>query len=145
MSARSEKRDSSTRERLPGIGLYLQVDEAADPVESERIEQQQRYDRREESRVFGDVDVERRVDEEQHREGEYGKAGEHRRRHSPFGTERTHLHHHRSPFADNLAEIFQYLRPVSAGLALHGAARSEERRVGKACGSTCRHRWWPQP
>src|SRR3546814_3603989 len=52
---------------------------------------QQRYDRREESRVFGDVDVERRVDEEQHREGEYGKAGEHRRRHSPFGTERTQI------------------------------------------------------
>src|SRR3546814_15477934 len=22
-------------------------------------------------------------------------------------------------------------------------ARSEERRVGKACGSTCRSRWWP--
>src|SRR3546814_12891992 len=42
MSARSEKRDSSTRERLPGIGLYRQVDEAADPVESERIEKQQR-------------------------------------------------------------------------------------------------------
>src|SRR3546814_13419361 len=97
MSARSEKRDSSTRERLPGIGLYLQVDEAADPVESERIEQQQRYDRREESRVFGDVDVERRVDEEQHRDGEYGKAGE----------------------------------------------RSEERRVGKECVSTCRSRWSP--
>src|SRR3546814_15467801 len=73
MSARSEKRDSSTRERLPGIGLYLQVDEAADPVESERIEQQQRYDRREERRVFGDADVERRVDEEPTREGENGK------------------------------------------------------------------------
>src|SRR3546814_5824276 len=110
MSARSEKRDSSTRERLPGIGLYLQVDEAADPVESERIEQQQRYDRREESRVFGDVDVERRVDEEQHREGEYGKAGEHRRRHSPFGTERTHLHHHRSRSEEHTSELQSLMR-----------------------------------
>src|SRR3546814_17660492 len=24
-----------------------------------------------------------------------------------------------------------------------GAVRSEERRVGIACGSTCRYRWWP--
>src|SRR3546814_4929222 len=24
-----------------------------------------------------------------------------------------------------------------------GAARSEERRVGKECVSTCRYRWWP--
>src|SRR3546814_4049122 len=25
----------------------------------------------------------------------------------------------------------------------HGLARSEERRVGKECVSTCRFRWWP--
>src|SRR3546814_17683164 len=27
--------------------------------------------------------------------------------------------------------------------ALVLGARSEERRVGKECGSTCRYRWWP--
>src|SRR3546814_8577963 len=31
---------------------------------------------------------------------------------------------------------------VCAG-ALHCAGRSEERRVGKECVSTCRSRWWP--
>src|SRR3546814_12459664 len=25
----------------------------------------------------------------------------------------------------------------------HASSRSEERRVGKECGSTCRSRWWP--
>src|SRR3546814_20593212 len=27
----------------------------------------------------------------------------------------------------------------------HGGGRSEERRVGKECVSTCRSRWWPYP
>src|SRR3546814_13274213 len=30
-----------------------------------------------------------------------------------------------------------------AGGALSDVARSEERRVGKECVSTCRSRWWP--
>src|SRR3546814_15777650 len=30
-----------------------------------------------------------------------------------------------------------------AGLLLRASARSEERRVGKGCVSTCRSRWWP--
>src|SRR3546814_17774259 len=29
------------------------------------------------------------------------------------------------------------------GLERSGVDRSEERRVGKECGSTCRSRWWP--
>src|SRR3546814_11394769 len=28
-------------------------------------------------------------------------------------------------------------------IVAHGAARSEERRVGQECVSTCRSRWWP--
>src|SRR3546814_19234184 len=48
-----------------------------------------------------------------------------------------------------------YILPASAGprtcipftSSLHrppdGYRRSEERRVGKECGSTCRTRWWP--
>src|SRR3546814_19036330 len=34
------------------------------------------------------------------------------------------------------------LDAFTAGLSL-GTARSEERRVGKECVSTCRSRWWP--
>src|SRR3546814_19769576 len=30
-------------------------------------------------------------------------------------------------------------------LSIHSAMRSEERRVGKECVSTCRCRWWPYP
>src|SRR3546814_15942045 len=34
---------------------------------------------------------------------------------------------------------------VATGQVLAKAARSEERRVGKECVSTCRSRWWPYP
>src|SRR3546814_3517108 len=54
MSARSEKRDSPVRERLPGIGLYLPFDEASDPVESNGIVQQTHSERREDRRAFGE-------------------------------------------------------------------------------------------
>src|SRR3546814_1316100 len=33
--------------------------------------------------------------------------------------------------------------PCSRSRAVHGASRSEERRVGKECVSTCRSRWSP--
>src|SRR3546814_14797372 len=33
--------------------------------------------------------------------------------------------------------------PVAAEIGPSGHARSEERRVGKECVSTCRSRWWP--
>src|SRR3546814_16875865 len=32
---------------------------------------------------------------------------------------------------------------ADTGPAEHGGLRSEERRVGKECVSTCRSRWWP--
>src|SRR3546814_11997807 len=34
---------------------------------------------------------------------------------------------------------------VSFGTTTHRTARSEERRVGKECGCTCRSRWSPYP
>src|SRR3546814_19190065 len=34
---------------------------------------------------------------------------------------------------------------TATGAAVSPAARSEERRVGKECVSTCRSRWWPDP
>src|SRR3546814_11915109 len=34
-------------------------------------------------------------------------------------------------------------QPLDARRALRIEQRSEERRVGKECGSTCRSRWWP--
>src|SRR3546814_11413179 len=34
--------------------------------------------------------------------------------------------------------LTEYAKPI------RGKSRSEERRVGKACGSTCRSRWWPE-
>src|SRR3546814_15526685 len=34
---------------------------------------------------------------------------------------------------------------LAAGQANNSAVRSEERRVGKECGSTCRSRWAPDP
>src|SRR3546814_13699032 len=34
-------------------------------------------------------------------------------------------------------------RPVASGRVSVKKARSEERRVGKECVSTCRSRWWP--
>src|SRR3546814_14580401 len=37
-------------------------------------------------------------------------------------------------------EVFDDLRHVKE---LADLERSEERRVGKGCGSTCRYRWWP--
>src|SRR3546814_20442724 len=39
-------------------------------------------------------------------------------------------------------------KPVAKGAKLikaQGRERSEERRVGKECVSTCRSRWWPSP
>src|SRR3546814_15772423 len=51
-----------------------------------------------------------------------------------------------------LANFAGYLLAVSLGFVLHGAftfrdhgSRSEERRVGKPCVSTCRSRWSPDP
>src|SRR3546814_997436 len=54
-----------------------------------------------------------------------------------------HLHHH-------LVGIGCAIESAGAGTMIGGAfslqqllLRSEERRVGKECGSTCRSRWWP--
>src|SRR3546814_11939859 len=46
------------------------------------------------------------------------------------------------------AELTRLLNKLMASLQAHavsasGATRSEERRVGKECVSTCRSRWWP--
>src|SRR3546814_11940358 len=38
-------------------------------------------------------------------------------------------------------DIFEYERPI--GIQIFGSDRSEERRVGKECVSTCRFRWSP--
>src|SRR3546814_21007240 len=49
---------------------------------------------------------------------------------------------------DALASAFQATINSDSVLASFGVgvpARSEERRVGKACVSTCRSRWWPDP
>src|SRR3546814_21157299 len=46
-------------------------------------------------------------------------------------------HSVRSP---NISELFT---PITTGLANLAEDRSEERRVGKECGSTCRYRWSP--
>src|SRR3546814_16288792 len=42
---------------------------------------------------------------------------------------------------DAAAEIILLDRRDQIGAT--GAGRSEERRVGRECGSTCRSRWWP--
>src|SRR3546814_9270627 len=47
--------------------------------------------------------------------------------------------HHRGGHGD--APLLLHLHPVRSGMA----ARSEERRVGKECVSTCRSRWSPYP
>src|SRR3546814_12229595 len=43
--------------------------------------------------------------------------------------------------ATETAEINRQYRILIAGFAFHFRARSEERRVGKECVSTCRYRW----
>src|SRR3546814_15130149 len=44
----------------------------------------------------------------------------------------------------NDAQDFEVLRQFSiVAPAVSGEPRSEERRVGKECVSTCRSRWWP--
>src|SRR3546814_12122648 len=50
-------------------------------------------------------------------------------------------------FPDAEVVAADYLDPASMAAALEGisAARSEERRVGKECVSTCRYRWSPDP
>src|SRR3546814_6926023 len=48
-----------------------------------------------------------------------------------------------SPSADFLFRFFCAAALAFAGLACILAARSEERRVGKECVSTCRSRWSP--
>src|SRR3546814_20207476 len=45
--------------------------------------------------------------------------------------------------ADNVAQYAKWLSPGQ--LALFEKFRSEERRVGKECVSTCRSRWSPYP
>src|SRR3546814_12154990 len=44
-----------------------------------------------------------------------------------------------------LMVLFPLRRPLDSKihLAVHSVDRSEERRVGKECVSTCRSRWWP--
>src|SRR3546814_6916076 len=46
--------------------------------------------------------------------------------------------------ADHVA-VAQVDIPAQGGIEQHAGLRSEERRVGKACVSTCRYRWWPYP
>src|SRR3546814_18057513 len=50
-----------------------------------------------------------------------------------------------TPFVDNVS-VAAVLSPVAAGVATRSGIpieRSEERRVGKECVSTCRYRWSP--
>ena len=51
----------------------------------------------------GNVEEERRVEQEQQGEGEDRKDGQHDRRHPAFARQRPHLHHHRLALADHLA------------------------------------------
>src|SRR3546814_8826411 len=56
----------------------------------------------------------------------------------------------RRDLARGLADLEEYLREhdpaqVNGKPASHGQSRSEERRVGKECVSTCRSRWSPYP
>src|SRR3546814_12466103 len=44
---------------------------------------------------------------------------------------------------DNLAEDLDKLKQQKLRFGRQGATRSEERRVGKECVSTCRSRWSP--
>src|SRR3546814_12655561 len=46
---------------------------------------------------------------------------------------------------DNLVKAHYVLFNIEAGQDVLNELRSEERRVGKACVSTCRSRWWPDP
>src|SRR3546814_11271579 len=46
-------------------------------------------------------------------------------------------------FIQGVIDLYRALRDDDEALAVH--ARSEERRVGKECGSTCRSRWVPYP
>src|SRR3546814_2639695 len=41
------------------------------------------------------------------------------------------------------AGIYRALELCRCGDPVGGSGRSEERRVGKECVSTCRYRWWP--
>src|SRR3546814_11797821 len=51
-----------------------------------------------------------------------------------------------APFVDFVAhELLARRGLVDQRLRAAVGQRSEERRVGKECGSTCRSRWWPYP
>src|SRR3546814_15152129 len=50
-----------------------------------------------------------------------------------------------TPLADARLKDGSRVNVIVPPLSLRGTAisRSEERRVGKVCGSTCKSRWWP--
>src|SRR3546814_14118495 len=45
--------------------------------------------------------------------------------------------------SDGITSVKTIVMKQTTGRASNGAQRSEERRVGKECVSTCRHRWSP--
>src|SRR3546814_18851037 len=55
------------------------------------------------------------------------------------------IHHLGDPGHADAADADEMDGPDIAANAFHRSSRSEERRVGKACVSTCRSRWSPYP
>src|SRR3546814_3596442 len=60
---------------------------------------------------------------------------------SAVAREVTDLAPHRPQESNRIRRVNYFKRPYRAPILLHSKMRSEERRVGKECGSTCRSRW----
>src|SRR3546814_19118139 len=60
------------------------------------------------------------------------------------GTAHTEMVEARMALLAACSETVSHLR-TSLGSGRMRRGRSEERRVGKGCVSTCRYRWWPDP